>query len=278
MCNRFHLQASLGCSINSHTHIHIHINTQGMYLLQIWALQGAAMLLRSRLMRSRKRLPCDVLNTFHTLCSLAHDVTGGDTDSWAQNGSIHTCLWNFFFLKVGGGGGGGGEKLKWRTAVHVFFIPFLLIQPVMLLQLSSPLKNRCRQYLAPREHMVTCNIPLCNKLLIHGCYNTKSVKILTPMSLLKLTSYLGMGLIRRPDAESREVNFLHSVSLCSSMHATKSLKIPPPKLLLEVTFSWGWGSSTDQTQRAEKWIFYVPSCVHPCMPQSPWRFPHTRCF
>ena len=175
MCNHFHLQASFRCSINSHTHIHKHPHTQGMYLLQIWALQGAATLLHSRLMKSRKRLPCDVLNTFHTHCSLAHDVTGGNTDS-GHKMAAPTPVFETFFFK-----GGGEEKLKWRIAVHAFFIPFLLIQPVMFLQLSSPLKNRCRQYLAPREHMAHVTSPCapnCSSMDV-----TKSVKILTPMSL-----------------------------------------------------------------------------------------------
>ena len=133
-----------------------------------------------------------------------------------------TPVFETFFFK-----GGGEEKLKWSTAVHAFFIPFLLIQPVMFLQLSSPLKNRCRQYLAPREHMAHVTSPCapnCSSMDV-----TKSVKILTPMSLLKLT--------------------------------------------------WGWGSFTDPTQRAEKWIFYVIfPCAHPCMQQNPWRFLHPSCF
>ena len=45
------------------------------------------MLIHSLPMKSGKRLSRDVFDTFATHASLVYDVI--DTDSWAQNGSIH---------------------------------------------------------------------------------------------------------------------------------------------------------------------------------------------
>ena len=53
--------------------------------LRLCALQGAAMLVRSLLMKSRKRLVHDVMSATHPCC--VHDVT--DTDYQTQNGGSY---------------------------------------------------------------------------------------------------------------------------------------------------------------------------------------------
>ena len=48
---------------------------------------GAAVLTCSLATKKRKRLSCDVFDTFATWSGIAYDVT--DTGCWAQNGSLH---------------------------------------------------------------------------------------------------------------------------------------------------------------------------------------------
>ena len=55
---------------------------------------GAAVLTCSLAMKKRKRLSCDVFDTFATWSGIAYDVT--DTGCWAQNGSLHGCAFATF--------------------------------------------------------------------------------------------------------------------------------------------------------------------------------------
>ena len=51
------------------------------------------MLVCSLQMKGRKRLACDVLDTFATHAGLVYDITDID---WAQNGNTHSCVFATF--------------------------------------------------------------------------------------------------------------------------------------------------------------------------------------
>ena len=68
------------------------------FLPQISAPWGAAMLVCSLPMKSRKGLAPVMADIFATQASFAYDVTG--TRCWAQNGSTHSCCcWGFLTFK-----------------------------------------------------------------------------------------------------------------------------------------------------------------------------------
>ena len=55
-------------------------------LFQLWAPQGAAILVHSLAMKGRKRLACVMFDHFATHAILIHEVA--DADCWTQNGGI----------------------------------------------------------------------------------------------------------------------------------------------------------------------------------------------
>ena len=80
-CARFHMQDSVGCSIN------IYVN-RNAFLLRITDPRSESMLVLSLPSESMKMVTYDVFDIFSTHASLLYDVR----DYWAQNGSTHVTF------------------------------------------------------------------------------------------------------------------------------------------------------------------------------------------
>ena len=132
MCKHFHVPVSFGYQ---------YFHKRSTFVRWIWPLQGAATLVCSLPMKSRKRLAHNVFDAFATQASLVHDIT--DKDCWAQNSSIcghvfATFKHKFFTQKE--------EDFcppppSPPTAACLFYFSFLGVGPLMRLCFSSPLRE-----------------------------------------------------------------------------------------------------------------------------------------
>jgi len=73
-CKYFHLHASGSCSVSVYT------NVVPFFCFKIGALQGTGMLVWSLPVKNRKRLACDVFDSFVAHDSHVFDITAGHTN------------------------------------------------------------------------------------------------------------------------------------------------------------------------------------------------------
>ena len=106
-----------------------------MPMIWIWATQGTVMVVSFLPVKSRKRLAHDTLNVFASRADLVYDTTGH------KMAAFQSCFQDFNTLifkreKT-------GQEMEWKTVGCIYFIPFLLIGPMMLLQFRFFLKKDC---------------------------------------------------------------------------------------------------------------------------------------
>ena len=86
MCQYFHLLASVVYSVN--------ISTKEIFSFFFTSDLSSSCWFFSFLMKTRKRLACDMYTTFATHAGCVYDVT--DIECWAQNGSTRSHVFVTF--------------------------------------------------------------------------------------------------------------------------------------------------------------------------------------